>query len=77
MPFLGFMGEVHHRKPFTVRCLSLTAICGDEEIRLVHESTPNVKSIERPQGMTFEAANGLLESILGEVAEIGVGEISL
>lgn len=42
------MGEVHHCKPFTIGCLSLTAIRRDEKVRLVDESAPNVKSVERP-----------------------------
>ena len=57
------MGKVHHRKPFTVGCLGLTAIRRDEKVRLVEESAPDVKGVERPQGMMFEAADGLLEDI--------------
>ena len=44
MPFLNRNppGEVHHRKPFPVGCLGLTAIRGDEKVRLVDESTPDM-----------------------------------
>lgn len=71
------MGEVHHRKTLTVGSLGLTAIRGDEKVRLIDESAPDVKGVERPQGMTFEAAKGLVEGILGEVTDIGVGEVGL
>jgi len=67
------LGEVHHGKSFTFGCLGLTAIRRDEKVRLVGESAPGVEGVERPQGMTFEAAEGLLEGVLGEVAEIGIG----
>ena len=65
-------GEVHHSQPFTAGCLGLPAICRDEKVRLVDESAPDMKSVERPQRMIFETADGLLEGILGEVTEIGV-----
>jgi hypothetical protein len=68
------MRKVHYYKPFTVGGLGLTAIRRDEKVRLVDESAPDVKSVERPQRMKLEAAEGLLEGILGEVTEIGVGE---
>ena len=71
------VGEIHHCEPFTVGCLGLTAIRGDEKVRLIDECAPDMKGIERPQGMIFETAKGLLEGILGEVAEIGVGEVGL
>jgi hypothetical protein len=57
------MGKVHHGKPFTAGCLDLTAIRGDEQVRLVYESAADVKSIERPQGMMFEATDRLIEGI--------------
>lgn len=71
------MGEVYHCKPFTVGCLGLAAIRRNEKVRLVEESAPDVNGVERPQGMMFEAADGMLEGILGKVTEIGVGEIGL
>ncbi len=52
-------------------------IRGDEKVGLVYESAPHMKSIERPQGMMFEATDGLFEGILGEVAEIGVRKVGL
>src|SRR4051794_29711129 len=71
------MGEVQHRELFMAGGLRLAAICRNKKIGLISESTPDVKSIERPQGVTFEAAEGLLKDILGKVAEIGVGEVGL
>lgn len=71
------MGEVHYCQPLPVGSLGLTAIRRDEEIRLVDESAADVKGVERPQGMTFETAQCLVEGILGEVTEISVGEVGL
>jgi hypothetical protein len=50
----------------------LTTVGGDEKVRLVNESTPYVQGVERPQGMTFDAAKGLVKSLLREVAKIGL-----
>ncbi|MEA2694945.1 MAG: hypothetical protein QOJ16_4332 [Acidobacteriota bacterium] len=71
------MGEIHHCKPFTAGCLSLTAIRGNEKVRLVNESAPDVQGIERAQGMKLETAEGLFECVLSEITEIGVGEVGL
>jgi hypothetical protein len=35
-------------QPFTVGCLRLTAIRGDEKVRLVGQSAPDMKGVERP-----------------------------
>ncbi len=70
-------GEIHYREPFTISCLGLSAIRGDEKVRLIDESASNMEGIERPQGMIFETAKGLLEGILGEVTEISIGEVGL
>ncbi len=71
------MGKVCYCESFALGCFDLPAIRRNEKVRLIGESAPDVKSIERPQGILFEAADRLLKGFLGEVTEIGVGEVGL